>query len=227
MTSHEFRTPLTVIDAQAQRLIKLKDQVAPADLLERAGRIREAVRRLTGTMDSLLSASRLFDGEIAYHPVEFDPAELLKEVCQLHRDTTRGADIHEDFTALPLQATGDPKLLFAAIGNLISNAIKYSRAGSPIQVSARAEGFEHWRITVRDSGIGISEQDRTHLFERFFRGANVARIAGSGVGLHLVAMVLTLHGGTIEVVSREGEGSAFNVLLPRRAPSEESASTVR
>jgi signal transduction histidine kinase len=75
---------------------------------------------------------------------------------------------------------------------------------------------DHWRVSVRDHGIGITERDQTHLFERFFRGTNVARVAGNGVGLHLVSMVLALHGGTIEVVSREGEGSTFNVLLPLR-----------
>jgi two-component system, OmpR family, sensor kinase len=224
MTSHEFRTPLTVIDAQAQRLIKLKDQVVPTDLLERAERIRGAVRRLTATMDSLLNASQLFDGEIAYRPVDFDPTELLRDVCQLHRDTTRSADIHEDFATLPTLVTGDPKLLFTAIGNLLSNAIKYSASGSLIEISARCEGNDHWLVSVRDHGIGITERDQTHLFERFFRGTNVARVAGNGVGLHLVSMVLALHGGTIEVVSREGAGSAFNVLLPLRVrPSEAGA----
>jgi two-component system, OmpR family, sensor kinase len=216
LTSHEFRTPLTVIDAQAQRLIKLKGQLTPEDLFERADRIRNAVRRLTGIMDSLLSASRVFDGEIAYHPVEFDPTELLRDVCQLHRDTTRNANICEEFTDLPARAIGDPKLLFAAIGNLLSNAIKYSDAGRPIHVYARGLGPNEWCITVRDEGIGIAEKDRAHLFERFFRGTNVAQVPGSGVGLHLVSLVLALHGGTIEVVSREAMGSAFTVRLPRR-----------
>jgi signal transduction histidine kinase len=178
-------------------------------------------------MDSLLNASRLFDGEIAYHPVEFAPAELLRDVCQLHRDTTRSADIHEEFSALPAIVTGDPKLLFAAIGNLLSNALKYSLPGSPIQVSARGEGSEHWLVSVRDHGIGIAERDRGHLFERFFRGTNVARVAGNGVGLHLVSMVLALHGGTIEVVSREGEGSTFKMLLPLRVPASEAGSGVK
>jgi two-component system, OmpR family, sensor kinase len=224
MTSHEFRTPLTVIDAQAQRLIKLKAQLSPEDLLERAERIRGAVRRLTGIMDSLLNASRLFDGEIAYHPVEFDPAELLRDVCQLHRDTTRGADIHEDFAGLPARTSGDPKLLFAAISNLLSNAIKYSDAGRTVFVSARGVGAQEWTVTVQDHGIGITEKDRAHLFERFFRGTNVAQVAGSGVGLHLVSLVVELHGGTIDVASREGEGSAFTVRLPRRTTSTVPAS---
>jgi signal transduction histidine kinase len=220
MTSHEFRTPLTVIDAQAQRLIKLKDRLSPEDLLERARRIRSAVLRLTGIMDSLLGASRLFDGQAVYHPSDFDPASLLHDVCQLHRDTTRGADIREQIADLPTNTRGDPTLLFAMFSNLLSNAIKYSAAGSPIQVSARAASDEEWTVEVRDYGMGIAERDRAHLFERYFRGTNVTSIAGSGVGLHLVALVLSLHGGDIEVDSREGVGSTFTVRLPRSALSK-------
>jgi len=217
MTSHEFRTPLTVIDAQAQRLIKLKDQIGPADLLERAGRIRGAVRRLTGIMDSLLDAGRLFDGETGFHPVEFSPAELLREVCQLHRDTRRGADIREDLAHAPAVVTGDPKLLSTAVSNLLSNALKYSEAGSPVEVRACAQAPGQWVVEVRDHGIGIPEKDRPRLFERYFRGGNAIRVAGSGVGLHVVAMVVALHGGSIDVSSREGEGSTFSMRLPCRA----------
>jgi signal transduction histidine kinase len=219
MTSHEFRTPLTVIDAQAQRLIKLKDRLVPNDLLERATRIRSAVTRLTGIMDSLLGNSRLLDGQEIYRPCEFDPAALLREVCQLHRETTRGADIREDFRDLPSVMHGDPKLLFALFSNLLSNAIKYSAAGDRVQVTAYREPGEKVSVRVHDEGIGIPERDRDHLFERYFRGANALGVAGSGVGLHLVATVLELHGGGIEVESREGSGSCFVVHLPTGAGS--------
>ena len=213
MTSHEFRTPLTVIDAQAQRLIKLKDRVTPSDLLERATRIRGAVTRLTGIMDSLLGASRMLDGQAVYQPSNFDPARLLHEVCQLHRDTTRSADIREKAGELPSVMYGDPKLLFALFSNLLANAIKYSVPGHPVEMTARAE-HGGLVVSVSDHGIGIPERDRAHLFERYFRGANAVGVAGSGVGLHLVAMVLELHGGSIEVDSREGVGSSFTVRIP-------------
>jgi two-component system, OmpR family, sensor kinase len=217
MTSHEFRTPLTVIDAQAQRLIKLKDRLAPSDLLERATRIRSAVTRLTGIMDSLLGDSRLLDEQAVCHPGEFNPATLLHEVCQLHRETTRGADIREEFGDLPSTMHGDPKLLFALFSNLLSNAVKYSAAGSPVEVMARMKPGGGLLVHVRDRGIGIPDRDRVHLFERYYRGSNAAGVAGSGVGLHLVAMVLELHGGAIEVESRAGEGSTFIVHLPAGA----------
>jgi two-component system, OmpR family, sensor kinase len=219
MTSHEFRTPLTVIDAQAQRLIKLKDRINPSDLLERARRIRSAVLRLTGIMDSLLGASSLFDGQAVFQSDEFEPTRLLHEVCQLHRDTTRGADIHQVIGALPACVSGDRKLLFAMFSNLLSNALKYSSPGSPVHLLANADTGTEWSVSVRDRGIGIPERDRAHLFERYFRGTNAASVAGSGVGLHLVELVLSLHGGSIEVESREGAGSTFTVHLPCSAAS--------
>src|SRR5258708_5736534 len=217
MTSHEFRTPLTVIDAQAQRLIKLKDRLAPGDVLERATRIRSAVTRLTGIMDSLLGASLLLDRQAVYQPSDFEPAALLHEVCQLHRETTRSADIREDFGTLPSVMRGDRKLLFALFSNLLSNALKYSAPGDPVEVGAYDNSGDSLSVRIRDRGIGIPEPDRAHLFERYFRGANAVGVAGSGVGLHLAAMVLELHRGTIEVDSIEGAGSAFTGPLPTTA----------
>jgi signal transduction histidine kinase len=172
---------------------------------------------LTGIMDSLLGDSLLLDGQAVYQPSDLDPGALLRDVCQLHRETTRGADIREDFAELPLMVRGDPKLLFALFSNLLSNAIKYSGPGGPVEIIARGERSESWMVQVRDHGMGIPERDRAHLFERYFRGAGAVGVAGSGVGLHLVAMVLELHGGTIEVESSEGVGSSFAVRLPAAA----------
>jgi two-component system OmpR family sensor kinase len=215
MTSHEFRTPLTVIDAQAQRLIKLKDKHNPGDLQNRATRIRSAVTRLTGIMDGLMGASQLLDGQAVYHPSDFDPTALLRATCQLHRESTQGANIRENIVGLPPLMHGDFRLLSALFSNLLSNAIKYSPAGSPIELIAGiTPGGTLLTVTVRDHGIGIPERDRARLFERYFRGTNATGVAGSGVGLHLVAMVLELHGGSIEVSSKEGAGSSFTVMLP-------------
>lgn len=225
MTSHEFRTPLTVIDAQAQRLIKLKDRLAPQDILERGTRIRSAVTRLTGIMDSLLGDSRLLDGEEVYRPCEVDPTELLNDVCQLHRDTTRTADIRLSFGDMPAAIHGDPKLLFALFSNLLSNALKYSRPGDPVEITAILESHGRLLVRVRDHGIGIFESDRAHLFERYFRGANAVGIAGSGVGLHLVAMVLHIHGGSIELEPAPDGGASFAVRLLVAAPPAMEART--
>jgi two-component system OmpR family sensor kinase len=213
MTSHEFRTPLTIIDVHAQRLIKMSDRLEPRDIAERGARVRSAVQRITNIMDSLLSASRLLDGQVVFHPTEVNPRVLLCDVCQVHRDATRSAIINEDFSSLPGTIDGDPKLLFHAFSNLISNALKYSPAGSPVEVVARQEPGR-LVVQVRDHGIGIPERDRDRLFERYFRGSNATGIAGTGVGLHLVSMVVTLHQGEVFAESLEGVGSRFVVHLP-------------
>jgi anti-sigma regulatory factor (Ser/Thr protein kinase) len=108
---------------------------------------------------------------------------------------------------------GDSKLLFHAFSNLISNAIKYSPSGGTVEVTARQES-EWLVVQVRDSGIGIPARDREHLFERYFRGSNATGIAGTGVGLHLVSMVVALHHGEVFAESLEGVGSRFTVRLP-------------
>jgi len=213
MTSHEFRTPLTIIDGHAQRLIKMSDRLDPMDAAERGTRIRSAVQRITNIMDSLLGASRVLDGQPVFHPSDLDPGALLRDACQAHRDATRGAVIVEDFSSLPATIHGDQKLLFHAFSNLISNAIKYSPAGSPTELIARQE--LGWLVVqVRDHGIGIPARDRERLFERYFRGSNATSIAGTGVGLHLVSMVVALHQGEVFVESLEGVGSRFVVRLP-------------
>jgi signal transduction histidine kinase len=216
MTSHEFRTPLTIIDGHAQRLIKMCERLTSSDVAERGARIRSAVQRMTNIMDSLLGASRLLDGQAVYHPIQIDPHALLREACQAHREATRGANITEDFADLPATMTGDRGLLFNAFSNLISNAIKYSPAGSPVEVIARQESG-CLVVQVRDRGIGIPARDRNRLFQRYFRGGNATGIAGTGVGLHLVAMIVTLHQGEVFAESLEGVGSTFFVRLPLTA----------
>jgi signal transduction histidine kinase len=215
MASHEFRTPLTIIDGHAQRLIKMKDRIAGNEITERAGKVRAAVLRLTHLIDNLLNSSRLIDGGagLYYQPVEIDLAALLREVCQLHREMAPGPQLVERFGGAPLPMMGDQKLLFQAFSNLISNAVKYSPAGGAIEISAATAGGQVI-VSITDHGLGIPAPDIERLFERYYRGSNVSGIVGTGVGLYLVKMVIDLHGGRIEVVSEEGVGSRFTVSLP-------------
>jgi signal transduction histidine kinase len=221
MASHEFRTPLTVIDGHARRLDKSKDAVPPAEIGERAGKIRSAVLRMTHLIDNLLNSSRLIDGSagLYYEPAEIDLAALLREVCHLHRDMVPAAQIVEHFADAPLPITGDAKLLFQAFSNLLSNAVKYSTDGGTIEVAAETAAAEVV-VTIADHGIGIPAADMDRLFQRYHRGSNVSGIVGTGVGLHLVKMVVDQHGGHIAVQSREGEGSRFTVHLPLAATSQ-------
>jgi signal transduction histidine kinase len=224
MASHEFRTPMTVIDGHARRLMKVKDSVTPADVDERAGKIRAAVLRLTHLIDNLLNSARLIDGgaDLYFHPEQMDLAMLLREVCQLHREMVPGAQIAERFDAVPMPIVGDAKVLFQAFSNLLSNAVKYSPSGGTIEVEAELVADEVV-VAVADRGIGIPVGDLNRLFERYHRGSNVSGIVGTGVGLYLVKMAVDLHGGGIEVKSKEGDGARFIVRLPlkRAAPIKE------
>src|SRR5438874_2649494 len=224
MASHEFRTPLTIIDGHAQRLIKLKDRMPTEEINERASKVRGAVLRITHLIDNLLNTSRLFDGGagLYFHPEEIDVAALLREVSQLHREIAPGSQILERFDPRPLPMGGDPKLLVQVFSNLVSNAVKYSQSGDPIPISAGIES-EQVVVTGEDHGIGIPAKDLDRLFERYHRGSNVSGIVGTGVGLYLVKMVVDLHGGTISVNSKEGEGTRVTVRLPIKPSSQVGA----
>ncbi len=215
MASHEFRTPLTIIDGHARRLIKTKDSVMPADIDERAGKIRAAVLRLTHLIDNLLNSGRLIDGgaELYFHRAKMDMAALLREVCQLHREMVPGAQITERFATVPMPMVGDAKLLFQVFSNLLSNAVKYSPGGGTIEVDAEIVADEVV-VAIADRGIGIPAGDLERLFERYHRGSNVSGIVGTGVGLYLVKMAVDLHGGGVEVKSKEGDGTRFIIRLP-------------
>jgi signal transduction histidine kinase len=218
MASHEFRTPMTVIDGHARRLDKIRATVTPAEIGERAGKIRSAVLRMTHLIDNLLNSSRLIDGRagLYLHPAEMDMTVLLREVCQLHREMVPGSQIAERFTAEAVPMVGDAKLLFQVFSNILSNAIKYSPSGARIEVAMTGTASEV-AVVFSDQGIGIPPRDLDRVFERYHRGGNVSGIVGTGVGLYLVKMVVDFHHGAVEVKSREGEGSSFTVRLPRAA----------
>jgi two-component system, OmpR family, sensor kinase len=224
MASHEFRTPMTVIDGHARRLDKTKDTIAAAEIGERAGKIRSAVLRMTQLIENLLNSSRLIDGGVGLYinPAPLDLKLLLQEVCQLHREMVPGLQIVERFAAASVPMVGDAKLLFQAFSNILSNAVKYSPGGGPIEVAMHSSAHEVV-VAISDNGIGIPAADLEHLFERYHRGSNVSGIVGTGVGLYLVKTVIDLHRGAVDVQSREGEGSCFTVRLPRTALTAEGA----
>jgi len=221
MASHEFRTPLTIIDGHAQRLNKLRARIGVDEIVARAGKIRAAVLRMTHLIDNLLTSTRLIESGagLYFHPQEVDLRELVHDVCQLHRECSPGSTIVEELGDRNLRMVGDPKLLSQVFDNLLSNAIKYSPGGGIVRITSRAE--DGWLVVaVEDRGIGIPSADVGRLFERYFRGSNVSGIVGTGVGLNLVKMVVDLHGGDITVESQEGQGSRFTVRLPIKPPPQ-------
>jgi signal transduction histidine kinase len=216
MVSHEFRTPLSIIDAHAQRMISRHETIQAAVLAERAARIRVAVQRMTALMDNMLTSGRVLDGQASlfFHPACFDLVELLREVCAFHRESAPNAYIGEEFRSATAIVRADRKLLFQAFSNLLSNAIKYSGEDVFVRVSLTATDGQAV-VTIQDRGIGIAAEDIPNLFDRYFRGANARDFVGTGIGLYLVRTVVLLHGGDISVDSAPGQGARFSVSLPQ------------
>jgi len=215
MASHEFRTPLAIIDGHTQRLISMRDRLTVDELAERARKVRSMVRRMTQLIDNLIGSARLIDAriELYYHPTQVDLTALVREVCHLQRELTPDANILEPAEAESLWVYGDASLLSQLFSNLLSNAVKYSPDGGLIRVAAALKDAQV-AVVIEDRGIGIPEADRERVFERYYRGSNTSGIVGSGVGLSLVKTIVDLHKGSIALDGREGEGSRFTLRLP-------------
>lgn len=224
VASHEFRTPLTIIDGAAQRIaahVAKDGQSVPKEVLKRLARIRKAVTLMTGIIDRTLSSSRLEEGSIALQAQRFDLRELLREVVARQRRESPDFEIVVDLPSVPLALDGDRLLLEQAFSNLLSNAVKYSGTARRVEVAAALDGDATCvRVQIRDRGLGIPPDDVPKLFTRFFRARNAMGISGIGIGLYVVREFVALHGGSVDVVSDVGNGSTFSVGLPVVAPAE-------
>ena len=215
MASHEFRTPLGIIDGHAQRMISMRDRLTAEELSERARKVRNAVRRMTQLIANLIGASRVIDGRIgfSYHPTPVDLTAIVREACHLQQELTPDARLVDLLGERSLMVYGDASLLSQVVGNLVSNAVKYSPVGSPVTITGTEDGA-HVAVTIEDLGIGIPTTERQRVFERYYRGSNTSGIVGSGVGLYLVKTIIDLHQGSISLDSRESAGSRFILRLP-------------
>ena len=221
MASHEFRTPLAIIDGHAQRFISMRDRLTADELAQRARKVRSTVGRMMQLINNLIGSARLIDGgiELNYHPTQVDLAALVREICNLQQELTPDAEILDRLAPEPLLVYGDASLLSQVFGNLLSNAVKYSPDGGPIQVAAVRQDAQI-TVVIEDHGIGIPDSERSQVFERYYRGSNTTGIVGSGVGLYLVKTIVELHKGSVALYSREGQGSRFTVQLPALAAAE-------
>jgi two-component system OmpR family sensor kinase len=215
MASHEFRTPLGIIDGHAQRMISMRDRLSADELAERARKVRNAVRRMTQLIANLISSSRLIDGRIGfnYHPTQVDLTSIAREACHMQQELTPDAQLLDSTADRPMMVYGDASLLSQVLGNLVSNAVKYSPNGAPVKIKNSRDGA-NVTVVIEDHGIGIPKTDRERVFERYYRGSNTSGIVGSGVGLYLVKTIMDLHQGSIMLESRENEGSRFTLRLP-------------
>lgn len=214
MASHEFRTPLSTIMSSVDLIARYATDDAEGRIDKHVSRIRAKVREMTAMLNEFLSLERIEQGLITCHPTQVDVVHLCIELIEELRPLSKsGQSIDYDHQGTERSVTLDRQMLGQIASNLVTNAMKYSGEGSRIAVRTRLErGRLH--ITVSDEGIGIPQEDQTHLFERFFRGGNVTNIQGTGLGLNIVKRYLDLLGGTIRFSSRPGH-TEFIVDLPQ------------
>lgn len=208
MASHQFRTPLSVIDINAQLIGR-----QPADAAERTGRIRRTVRRMINLIEVMLGAASAEAGKIEPQRAPNDLAALIRDACERQQEVAPNRVIEQDLDRLPPSVSCDGNLIDQVIGNLLSNAVKYSSRTQKVEISGTTEGNTAV-IRVTDHGVGIAPEDQPLIFERFFRARNAGGVAGTGIGLTLARYVVDLHGGDISVRSALGAGSTFTVRLP-------------
>jgi PAS domain S-box-containing protein len=217
MTSHEFRTPLAIIDGAAQRLQRRKAEITPDFMIEKTVQIRAAVARMVELMESFLSAGRLDSGKMKLTIGDCSIRELIANCAKRQADVSANHRISVDVDDLPATVKADALGLNQVFTNLCSNAVKYAPKAPDIEIKGwQADGFAH--VSIRDHGLGIDADDLQKMFQLYFRARTSTGIAGTGIGLNLVKQIVELHGGAISVASEKGVGTTFTVKFPIAGP---------
>jgi len=215
MAAHDLRNPLTVIQTSVSLIESYADKLTDEQKQSKFGTIHHSIDVMVELLDDILTIGRVEAGRVQFDP---EPVDLVALYDTIVAEQKQAAGYTHPITvargSMPDHVYADPKLLRYILVNLLSNAIKYSPEGAPVVVDLACDEND-LRITVQDQGIGIPEADRAHLFEAFYRAANVGTTSGTGLGLAIVKQSVELHGGTITCESEEGAGTKFTVVLPQ------------
>jgi two-component system sensor histidine kinase MprB len=203
--SHELRTPLTSIRTNIEILQQQGRHLQPEDHARLLGDVVEQIEDLTHLVNDLIDLAR---GDEPYGETEDVRLDLLvEEVVERARRAASPSLLRMELA--PTIVPGLPARLERAVSNLIDNAVKYSPPGEPVEVLLQGE-----ELTVRDHGPGISQQDRPHVFDRFYRGAEARGRPGSGLGLAIVRQVAVQQGGSVAAEAAPGGGTLMRLRLP-------------
>jgi len=216
MASHEFRTPLSTILSSASLVAKYTEAEEQEKRNKHIHRIKSSVNNLTNLLNEFLSIGKIEDGKILANNIDFNLKEMITGLCSEMEGIARNGQQFRYEHKGEENIFSDPTLLRNVVTNLLSNAIKFSPEGSIIEVKISIEASEIM-IQIKDNGMGISVEDQVHLFERFFRGANVTNIQGTGLGLHIVGKYIELLDGRIEFKSELEKGTEFMISLKRQS----------
>jgi PAS domain S-box-containing protein len=238
MVSHEFRTPLSIINMAAELLDGYLDKMSDAERSEHLRNIQTSVERMTQMMNDFLVHGNCAGKKIECHPARMEVGALCRKLI---------AEVPGHAGAQPLiecavestvgEAWLDERILRHILGNLLSNAAKYSLGGQPVKLEVRRMAASpqpngeadmlskpHLEFKVSDSGIGIPAADFAKLYQTFHRAANVGNRPGTGMGLAIVKQFVDLLGGRIRIASAEGKGTTVWVQLPVAPPIAQTGS---
>ncbi|MEK7408122.1 MAG: CHASE2 domain-containing protein [Acidobacteriota bacterium] len=215
--THEMRTPLTAIQGSSELMTRYS--LSEDKRRQIAELINAESRRLARMIETFLSVERLSAGQVELKRDLFQADELVAACAGRARPLAERKQIRLRLEPIAGGAlAGDRELMEYVIYNLLTNAIKYSPAGTEVTVSGRRE---HGRvlISVRDQGMGMDRREQRKIFRKFYRTrrAEASGETGTGIGLSIVQQIVAHHGGTIEVTSQPGQGSCFTVVLPGQA----------
>jgi heavy metal sensor kinase len=214
--SHELRTPLTVVRGQLEVAMFTAQTVeqyreAMADALE-------GVERLSNIVRALLMLSQAESGQLVLQKNEMDLSGLVRDLVDQHQIPAEAEGVRLS-AELPDDRPGSCMLnadriqIERLVSNLLGNAIKYTPAGGEVKVSL-VPRFDHVKLIVQDTGVGISEEHLPHIFDRFYRVPSADPEKGLGLGLSFVAWIAKAHGGAVTVESKLQQGTRFTVVLP-------------
>ncbi|MDB9317038.1 CBS domain-containing protein [Nodularia spumigena] len=219
MTSHEFRTPLAVISSSAGILKEFSQKLDEEKKQKHLECIITYVKHTTQLLDEILLISKAEAGKLAFEPKPLDLVEFCQKLTsEMQLSTPNNKILFSSNTKTEVIALVDKKLLRQILINLLSNAVKYSQNNSSVKFDLQITE-QSIIFSIQDQGIGIPQADKTQLFEAFHRATNVGSISGTGLGLTIVKNCVDLHGGKVTVVSQEGIGTKFTVIIPLQSVS--------
>jgi PAS domain S-box-containing protein len=213
MASHEFRTPLTSILSSASIIEKYSHTDDQAKRSQHIQRIKSSVAHLTEILEEFLSVGKLEAGKVEVRPDTFSVEEFLNDlVTEVDGMRRPGQQIVVQSVGHLADFVSDTSMLRKVLLNALSNALKFSQKDVFLKAMLEENNL---LMEIIDQGIGISEADQKHLFERFFRGGNASIIPGTGLGLHLMDRYMRLLGGELKLSSVLGQGTTLHITLPR------------
>jgi signal transduction histidine kinase len=217
MASHEFRTPLSTILSSATLVSKYPSTEEFDKREKHIRRIRDSVKHMNELLEDFLSLGKLEEGKVGITISMFNVKEFTDEIVEEMRTQLKaGQEIISEFTG-ENSFTTDKRMLKNILLNLLSNAIKFSSEGKVIFLRTENSGGQ-LKLTVKDEGAGIPEEDLPHLFGTFFRAKNAGNIQGTGLGLAIIKRYTIMLGGSIELKTRLNEGTVVGVKLPELKP---------